>query len=140
MKKKEGSKIYLLDTSALLALWNAEDGADTVEDILKKSSDASVFVSFMTFMKCKYALWKKKGKVFAEEFYRDLSLLPVRRIDVDDELIDIAAEIKATNSLSVADSWIIASAIKTNSILVHKDPEFEQITGRVDMLKLPYKA
>lgn len=139
MKKKAESKSYLLDTSAILALWNAEDGADTVEDILKRFSDASVFVSFMTFMECKYALWKKKGKAFAEEFYRDLSLLPVRRVDVDNELIDIAAEIKATNSLSVADSWIIASAIKTNSILVHKDPEFEQITNRVDMLKLPYK-
>ena len=140
MKKKEGSKIYLLDTSAILALWNAEDGADTVEDILKKSSDASVFVSFMTFMEGKYSIWRKKGKALADEFYRDLSLLPVKRVDVDDELIDIASEIKATNSLSVADSWIIASAIKTNSTLVHKDPEFEQITDRVNMLKLPYKA
>lgn len=139
MKKKEGSKIYLLDTSAILALWNAEDGADTVEDILKKSSDASVFVSFMTFMEGRYCIWKKRGKALAEEFNRDLSLLPVRRVDVDDELIDIASEVKATNNLSVADSWIIASAIKTNSTLVHKDPEFEQIVDRVNMLKLPYK-
>ncbi|MBI5327776.1 MAG: PIN domain-containing protein [Deltaproteobacteria bacterium] len=139
MKKKEGSKIYLLDTSAVLALWNAEDGADTVEDILKKSSNASVFVSFMTFMECRYCIWKKKGKAVADEFYRDLSLLPIKRVDVDDVLINIASEMKATNNLSVADSWIIASAIKTNSTLVHKDPEFEQIADRVDMLKLPYK-
>lgn len=139
MKKKEINKKYLLDTSAILTLWNAEDGADTVENILKSGSDASVFVSFMTFMECRYTLWKKKGKVIADEFYRDLSLLPVKRVDVDDALIDLASEIKATNNLSVADSWIVASAIKTNAVLVHKDPEFEQIAERVEMLKLPYK-
>ncbi len=139
MKKREGHKIYLLDTSAILTLWNAEDGADIVENILKRSSNASVFVSFMTFMEGRYCIWKKEGKMLADEFYRDLSLLPVKRVDVDDALIDIASEIKATNNLSVANSWIIASAIKTNSILVHKDPEFEQLVGRVDMLKLPYK-
>lgn len=139
MKRKEDHKAYLLDTSAILALWNAEDGADTVENILKKTSDISVFVSFMTFMEGKYRIWKEKGKTLAEEFYRNLRLLPVERIDVDDELIDIASEIKATNNLSVADSWIIASAIKTGSTLVHKDPEFEQVTDRIATLKLPYK-
>jgi len=139
VKKKEDNKTYLLDTSAILALWNTEDGADIVENILKKSSISPVFVSFMTFMEGKYRIWKEKGKTLAEEFYRDFRLLPVERVDIDDELIDIASEIKATNNLSVADSWIIASAIKTDSILVHKDPEFEQVVDRVDMLKLPYK-
>ncbi|MBI4379409.1 MAG: PIN domain-containing protein [Nitrospinae bacterium] len=53
-------------------------------------------------------------------------------------MIIIASEIKATKNLLVADSWIIASAIRTNSVLVHKDPEFEQVAGRVDMIRLPY--
>jgi predicted nucleic acid-binding protein len=138
VKKREDDKTYLLDTSAILTIWNGEDGADIVEGVLKKSSHTTVFVSFMTFMEAKYRVWKKNSRALAEEFYRDLRLLPVRRIDVDDTLIDIASEIKTTNNLSAADSWIIASAIRTNSVLVHKDPEFEQVAGRVDMIRLPY--
>lgn len=49
-------------------------------------------------------------------------------------------EIKAINSLSVCDSWIIATAIATKSILVHKDPEFEQVKKKVLLKTLPYKG
>jgi len=47
--------------------------------------------------------------------------------------------IKAQCRLSVADAWIIASAIEVQGILVHKDPEMEQAQRIVDLLQLPYK-
>ena len=65
--------------------------------------------------------------------------LPVVRIDVTDEILNHAAGIKASTRLSVADSWIIATAIATNSALIHKDPEFEQVQERVTLMPLPYK-
>jgi|GEM_PF-225997 len=37
------------------------------------------------------------------------------------------------------DSWIIATAMTLNSILVHKDPEFEQMKTAVKLKALPYK-
>jgi hypothetical protein len=33
-KKTNASESYVFDTSALLTLWNDEEGADTVEDLL----------------------------------------------------------------------------------------------------------
>ena len=54
-------------------------------------------------------------------------------------IFEKAIEIKATNSLSVCDSWIVATAIATDSILVHKDPEFEQVEAIVKLMALPYK-
>jgi len=128
---------FVLDTSAILALWNDEDGADTVEHILR--SGAPVLVSFMSFMEGRYRLWKSAGKEASDEFSRYVSLLPIKRIEITEAIFEKAIEIKATNNLSVCDSWIIASAVATNSILVHKDPEFDQVRKTVRLKPLPYR-
>ncbi len=131
---------FVLDTSAILALWNEEDGASTVEKILRERPGLrKVYVSFMTFMECAYRLWKDKGQNAADEILRALSLLPIIRVDVTDALLFTASELKAQHNLSVADSWIIATAIVYNGILVHKDPEFDALSDRVAMKRLPYK-
>ena len=130
----------VLDTSAVLALWNNEDGAAAVEKVLRESSQRKpVYLSFMTFMECRYRLWKDHGKSAADELSRSLSQLPVTRVDVDDALLMTAAELKARFRISVADSWIIATAITCNATLVHKDPEFEAVADRVALKALPYK-
>lgn len=135
MKKTKISESYVLDTSALLTFWNDEDGAETVEQILR--SDTQVYVSFMSCMESRYRIWKNTGKEESEEFSRYLNLLPFKRIDITDLIFEKAIEIKATNSLSVCDSWIIATAIVTGSVLVHKDPEFEQVKTLVKLETLP---
>lgn len=137
MKKTEVPESYVLDTSAILTLWNDEEGADIVEHILR--SDTNVSVSFMSFMEGRYRLWKSVGREESEEFSRYLNLLPIKRVDITDSIFEKAIEIKATSSLSVCDSWIIATAIATNSILVHKDPEFDQVKDKVRLRALPYK-
>jgi predicted nucleic acid-binding protein len=131
---------YSLDTSAKLALWNDEDGAATVERILRDGSRRSkVYVSFMTFMECRYRLWKEKGRQAADEIFRALSLLPVTRVDVDEALLLTPSELKAQHRISVADSWILATAVACNATLIHKDPDFEILSHRVAMKALPYK-
>ncbi len=130
----------VLDTSAILALWNNEDGAAMVEKVLRESSQRKpVYLSFMTFMECRYRVWKDHGRSAAEELFRSLKNLPVIRVDVDDALIWTASELKAQHKISVADSWIIATAITRNATLVHKDPEFDALADRVAMKALPYK-
>jgi PIN domain nuclease of toxin-antitoxin system len=42
---------FVLDTSAILALWNEEDGASIVEKIHRdKPQQRKIYISFMTFM------------------------------------------------------------------------------------------
>jgi len=98
-----------------------------------------VYVSFMTFMECRYRLWKDHGQHAADEIFRTLCLLPVTRVDVDDALLLTASELKAQHKISVADSWIIATAIVRNATLVHKDPEFDALSHRLTMKTLPFK-
>ena len=93
----------------------------------------------MSFMECRYRVWKGKGQSAADEIFRALSLLPVNRVDVDDALLSAASELKAKHHISVADSWIIATAIVHNAVLVHKDPEFDALSGQVAMKRLPYR-
>lgn len=139
--KLEKTLSYVLDTSAILAFTEGEAGAKIVRDILRKAErgQASVFIPFMAFMEAAYRVWQLRGKESAEELLILLEALPVRRVDVDDDLIRLSAEIKALCQLSVADAWIIATALKENASLVHKDPEFEQVKARVQLVSLPYK-
>jgi predicted nucleic acid-binding protein len=131
---------FVLDTSAVLALWNEEDGASFVEKILRdKPQQRTIFISFMTFMECRYRVWKDQGRNAADELFRSLTLLPVIRVDVDDALLMTASELKAQHKISVADSWIIATAVSRKATLVHKDPEFDALADRVVMKALPHK-
>ena len=137
MKKTKTADSYVLDTSTLLTLWNDEEGADAVEHLLR--SDSLVHVSFLSCMEGRYRMWKSVGRAESEDFAKYLDLLPLRRVDITDAIFEKAIEIKATNSLSVCDSWIIATAISYDSVLVHKDPEFEQVKKIVKLKALPYK-
>lgn len=131
---------FVLDTSAILALWNEEDGASIVDKLLRDNPQhRKIYISFMTFMECRYRVWKNHGRDAADELFRSLSLLPVTRVDVDDTLIMTASELKAQHRISVADSWIIATAITHKATLVHKDPEFDALSDKVAMKTLPYK-
>lgn len=132
------NKLFALDTSALLILWNDELGADVVERILK-SKENRVIVSFMSYMECYYRIWKNCGREKGREIYGYLFTLPVERIDLSEDILQTAVEIKATCALSVADSWIIATARIRDAILVHKDPEFLQVKSTVQLYDLPFK-
>lgn len=108
-----------------------------MEGLLREDVDVSV--SFMTYMESRYRIWKNAGKEESDEFSKYVELLPLTRIDMTDSIFEKAIEIKATKSLSVCDSWIIATAIVLDSTLVHKDPEFEQVKTLVKLKTLPYK-
>jgi len=137
MEKTKLSDSYVFDTSALLTLWNDEPGAEAVGNLLR--SDSFVYVSFMSCMEGRYRIWKSAGRPESEEFSKYLDLLPLKRVDITEPIFEKAIEIKATYSLSVCDSWIIATAMMTDSVLVHKDPEFAQVKKIVKVKALPYK-
>lgn len=137
LRKTKATDSYLFDTSALLTLWNDEQGAESVEYLLR--SGVQIYVSFMSCMEGRYRIWKNAGKAESQEFAKYLDLLNLKRIDITGSIFDKAIEIKATNSLSVCDSWIAATAIEMDAVLVHKDPEFEQLKTSAKLMALPYK-
>jgi len=69
-----------------------------------------------------------------------IAALPVLRVESNTALSTLAGEFKADGHLSVADAWIAALARERGAILVHKDPEFEQVEATIRILKLPYNV
>ena len=90
-----------------------------------------------------------------EIFYNTLQLAERKRADelvatvkswsVDvvypDEALCLAAgELKASFRLSFADAFVAATAQLADALLLHKDPEFEALRGKVKLQALPYKT
>jgi len=138
---KEKSNVFVLDTSAIFCLKDDEEGAQKVQKILEeaKMGEAAVFVSFMSLMEFLYITLMRLGDELARKAYLELSLLPISIIESNEDLRLAAAEIKSTCKVSVADAWVAATAKVENAILVHKDPEFEELDHFVKCLALPYK-
>lgn len=132
---------FALDTSAIIAYFADEPGADRVEQILVEAErrTAMVHCSFMTYMEVLYQTWRRHGERTAKGAYLRLKALSLHRVDPAEELLIAASRLKATHELSVADAWIAATALITGSVLVHKDPEFRALAGELSLLELPVK-
>ena len=122
---------YTLDTSAIMAYFLGEEGKDEVSRILSQAQkqEITVYVSFMSYMETLYRTWKLSDEDTGRRAYIMLRNLPLKEVKQDEDLLLKAATMKATNPISVADAWIAATAQKTGTTLVHKDPEMDVIKG-----------
>jgi predicted nucleic acid-binding protein len=122
--------IFVLDTSALLALRGDEPGADRVEALLAraKAGQVRVLISFMSRMEILYILWREENEVAAREALRLIDSFRIEWVSCEAQILEVAASLKADGGLSSADSWIGATAITHGAILLHKDPEFSKFT------------
>lgn len=132
--------IYLLDTSALLALRDDEPGAEQVARLLESSIRGELIchACFMTQMELFYRVWKDEGEEAGRVAYSQCLSLPIVWLHESPELLELAASIKARFPLSLADAWIAAAAQLLNAVLVHKDQEFERL-AMIHQELLPYK-
>lgn len=137
---KEAEK-YVLDTSAWLTLIEDEEGADEVQKIIEESIEdkSEIYVSFMTYMEIYYITLQERDEKEARARIELISGLPALKVESSENVGNIAAQFKAKNRISVADAWIAALAETEKAILVHKDPEFDQLNDSVQLLRLPYK-
>lgn len=118
---------HLLDTSALLAYYFEERGAERVQTILgdRKNPPAACCVTELEF-------WSRLKSLGAEsEFepdWRELSNLLVLR-SLDSDIVGRAVEIRRAcpGRLPTVDSLIAATASLHGLTLVHRDPHFESI-------------
>lgn len=128
---------YLLDTSAILALMEDEEGSDRVEEILRQEK---VILPFPVLLEAYYISLQEKSKPEADRRYALLRHLPTSQLwQVDEPTLLTAARFKAHFHLSLADALIAAFAQQQQAILVHKDPEFEALAAEVAQEILPYK-
>lgn len=131
---------FLLDTSALLTLRDNEPGAERVAAMLNDADNGATTCHgcFISLMEVMYRVWKDDGEEAGRNAYGLCRRFPITWLHESESLLERAAEIKAKFPLSLADSWIAAATLELDAVLVHKDPEFEKVTGLQQEL-LPYK-
>ena len=120
-------RIFVLDTSAILALRSDEPGADRVQALLGQAerNQSRLLVSFMTRMELLYGIQREEGENAARDALRLVDSFAIHWVSCEPHILETASRIKASGRISVADSWIGATAIVHDATLLHKDPEFE---------------
>ena len=120
--------VFVLDTSALLALRSDEAGAGRVETLIlrAKKNQCRLLLSFMTHMELLYCIWREEGEEAARHALRLVDSFTIEWISCEPAILEIGSRLKAQGGLSVADSWIAATSIAHEATLIHKDPEFEK--------------
>ncbi|HEY9900571.1 MAG TPA: type II toxin-antitoxin system VapC family toxin [Pantanalinema sp.] len=122
---------FVLDTSAILALFHDEPGADRVEGIIRDAARQACHVAIagVSLLEVYYRVYRLKGEEAALEHYLWLRQLPLEvRSDLSERWLLESGRMKARHPMSLADAQIAALAVLLDATLVHKDPEFEPLT------------
>ena len=133
-------KIYILDTSALFAFIEDEEGAESVESLLieAEKGNVTVYLSFISLTEVFYITKKERGEQEALERLKLIQSLAVRIQESEEPLNIMAGVLKADYRISLADAFIAALCQYHQGIIVHKDPELEQLAPLIQELRLPY--
>jgi predicted nucleic acid-binding protein len=129
---------YVLDTSAIFTLIEDEAGAERVDTLLRSQD---ILLPWIVLLEATYISRQELGEVESEHRLAHMQRLPVTVLwEADEPILLIAARLKASFHLSLADAIIAAMAIRLDAILVHKDPEYDVLAGQVKLESLPYKT
>ena len=132
-------KRFVLDTSALLAWLEGEDGVERVRELLR--GDDEVILPWPVLMEMFYITARASGEQVALQRYASVKQLPVTLVEqMDEPLLLAAARFKAQFPISIADAMIAAFASHLGATLVHKYPEYDALKGKFAIDPLPYKT
>jgi len=127
MKKKK-----VLDSFAILAYLKMEGKYKKVKDLL--ASDEVLFMNDINVGEAFYVLAKERGVEKAEYFVNTvLPNLPIKLVPNTLQDVIEAARIKATHSISYADCFVVATALKKDAAIVTGDPEFKKVQKTVEI-------
>src|SRR5438093_11988500 len=116
-----------LDTSALLALFLAEPGFETVRALLAEAGAGrrTVYVAQISLTEIASSVSRDYDDATAREDIRLLRELAVSIEPPGDEQCVEAGLLRSRVKLSTADALIATQAMGIDAELVHKDPEFD---------------
>jgi predicted nucleic acid-binding protein len=131
-------ELFVLDTSAMMTFLEDEDGADRVEQVLREDV---VFFPWTVLMEVAYISQQEHSPRMATYRLAAMKTMGATILwEMDEATLSVAADWKANYRISFADAIIAAYAFRQDAILLHKDPEFETLTGKFVLEALPSKG
>ena len=128
-------KKHVLDSFAVLAYLYEEPGADKVKSLLVEALEdkAELFLSTVNWAEVAYISKRKSGEAKWKAASESLLRLPIEIVPADIELANIAAELKARHSISLADAFAGALAKLKKAELLTGDPEFKELQKEISV-------
>jgi uncharacterized protein len=128
MKKKK-----LLDSFALLAYLKKENNYQRVKGLLSSSDDPAL-MNDVNVGETYYILARERGAEQADAFLNViLPSLPITVLSNSFEHVIEASRIKARYTLSFADCFAVATAVREKAVIVTGDPEFKHVQKLVEL-------
>ena len=125
----------VLDSHALMALFNDEPGADYVERLLLKAEGGNpkLFMCVVNWGEIYYSVMRGASPETAEEKAKEIAGMRIELVPVagDLQLVRQAAIFKATKKMSYADCFAAALAKLRSAELITGDPEFKAVEGEI---------
>ena len=119
---------YILDSFAVIAYLNGEEGADKVEELLNRAGEGEIdlFMHAINLGEVFYIVFRKEGETQAMNVCSKVRRYPVEFVaDLSESFLLNAARLKGTYPIAYADAFAVATAIEMDGILVTGDPELK---------------
>ncbi|MDO8690804.1 MAG: type II toxin-antitoxin system VapC family toxin [Dehalococcoidia bacterium] len=131
--------LFVLDSFALLAFFQAEPGGLRVRRLLEQAGhgEASLAVTTVNLGEVAYRTERQYGLERAQEVLARIEEYPLTIVDVDRDLALGAAHLKARHRMAYADCLAAALAQHLDATLVTGDPEFRQVEAAMSIEWLP---
>jgi len=128
----------VLDSYAVLAYLFAESGHEKVVSLLEKAAESgkNALISAPNWAEVRYQVERKLGAARWHEIRSKLLGLPIEIVPVDQDLAEVAGEIKAKRKMSLADCFAAAFAKKHKADLYTGDPEFRKVEKEIRIVWL----
>ena len=123
--------MVVFDTEALLIFYLGEEGADMVEDLLRRIQNKELkgFLNIVNLTEFYYILYRRDAAI-AEEKERNLRAYGIEIVPLMDNAVwREAGRIKGEHAISLADAFAVATAIsKKDKLVVGRDEEFKKVS------------
>ncbi|MGD0744403.1 MAG: type II toxin-antitoxin system VapC family toxin [Verrucomicrobiota bacterium] len=123
----------ILDSWALMALFNEESAADGVEKLLSQAAADrhKLLMSVVNWGEIYYSVMRGASPEMAEQKAREIAAMPIEIVPADLHQTHQAAIFKATRKMSYADCFGAALAKIKNAEFVTGDPEFKPLQKEI---------
>lgn len=120
----------VLDTSALMAIILEEPEAEYAEAAVRSAlrRGESLLMPFLVAAEIEYLVARRFPNSIDAYLVR-MNAWPAEIVESDEEWRHESARVKAAGNISFADSWVASLGLLREAPVLHKDPQFEQVSG-----------
>ena len=123
----------VIDSWALMALFNDEPAAEQVEKILEQATAEKhkLLMSVINWGEVYYSVMRGASAAMAEQKLKEMDAMPIEIVGADLHQTKQAAIYKATRKMSYADCFGAALAKIKNAEFVTGDPDFKAVEKEI---------